>query len=296
MKTTDAARGKWPRILQEFGIDPEVLDHKHHPCPCDGGGEDRFRFSDQNGTGDYFCACSQGGKGGFGLLECKTGRAFKDLANEVDTMIGNNSTPSEPRMQTYAEKLRAVAKPSTRSAYLQSRGLTVPPSLLFARGVEYWDDGKLLGKHDAMLAPVTRNGEWQTFHATYLENGKKADVPCSRKVLPGGPISGAGIELYPAEEEMGVAEGIETAIAAHIIFDCPVHATISAGGMGNWVPPSIAKLVHIFADNDQNFAGAAGAYKLAHRLAMLGIQVIVHAPKVIGQDWNDVLLHQQAAA
>jgi putative DNA primase/helicase len=295
MKTSDAARGKWRAILTSFGIDGKALDGRHHPCPCTGEGEDRFRFSDQNGTGDYFCACSQGGKGGFGLLECKTGRPFRELAAEVDAMIGNVGSRTEPRAVTYADQLRAIAKPAARSRYLESRGLEVAPGLLWAKGIDYRDDGKIIGQFDAMLAPIIRKGEWQTFHVTYLENGGKASVPCPRKILPGGSISGGGIELYPASEVMGVAEGIETAIAAKILFDCPTHATISADGMAKWEMPSLVRELHIFADHDENMTGHRGAYTLANRAALRGVKPIVHMPKELG-DWNDVLIQSRAAA
>lgn len=296
MKTSDAARGKWRAILPAFGIDASVLDGKHHKCPCTGDGTDRFRFSDQNGTGDYFCACSQGGKGGFGLLECKTGRPFRELAADVDALIGNTATPSAPRIATYAEQLRAIARPVTRSRYLESRGLEMAPGLLFASGVDYRDDGNVIGKFAAMLAPISRRGEFQTFHVTYLADGAKADVRCPRKILPGGAIAGGGVELYPAAQIMGVSEGIETGIAAKMMFGCPVHAAISAGGMAKWEAPDIAREVHIFADNDRNLAGHAAAYALANRLSLRGITPVVHIPQEPDTDWNNVLLGKRAAA
>lgn len=294
MKTMDAARGRWREILAAFGIDPMFLDGKHKKCPVSGEGEDRFRFSDQNGSGDYFCACSQGGKGGFGLLTCKTGKGFKELAPEVDAIL-NNKHEAEPRKETHAEHLRKRAKQTERSAYLGSRGLEVAPGLRWATDVEYWHDNAMTGKYSAMLAPVTRNGEWLTYHVTYLEKGKKADVPSPRKILPGPPIAGAGIELYPAAEEMGVAEGIETAIAAKMLYDTPTHSAINTSMLAKWEPPAIAKVIYIFADNDKNWAGHSGAYHLAHRLALKGLEVHIMLPPEIG-DWNDVLLSKKAAA
>lgn len=295
MKTIDAARGKWRQILKHFGFDEAALDGKHHCCPVNGDGTDRFRFSDQNGSGNYFCACSQGDSGGFGLLKCKTSRDFKDLAAEVDILLGNKGE-FEPHKETYAEQLRKRTKKITaRSAYLESRGLELPPGVQWDTHVNYWDGDKLLGQFSAMLAPITRGGQFITYHVTYLDKGKKAAVPQPRKILPGPPIAGAGIELYPAAEEMGIAEGIETAIAAKMLFDCPTHSALSAGMMAKWDPPAIAKTIWIFADNDKNFAGHAGAYQLAHRLAMKGLKAAVMLPQEYG-DWNDVLLARKVAA
>jgi putative DNA primase/helicase len=295
MKTMDAARGKWKQILKHFGIDDAFLDGRHHRCPVNGDGTDRFRFSDQNGSGNYFCACSQGDAGGLGLLKCKTQRGFRELANEIDALLGNKAE-FEQRKETYAEQIRKRTKKIvTRSAYLESRGLEVPPGLQWDTHVNYWEGDAVAAQYSAMLAPVMRNGEFLTYHVTYLNNGKKAAVPQPRKILPGPPIAGAGIELYPAEAEMGVAEGIETAIAAKMLWDCPTHSALNAGMLAKWDPPVIAKTIWIFADNDKNFAGHSGAYQLAHRLSMKGIKAIVMVPEEFG-DWNDVLLARKAAA
>ena len=285
-KTTDAARGRWNEILSHFGIDSSWLDKKHHACPVSGQGTDRFRYSDMNGSGSYFCACSQGDRDGFGLLECKTSRSFADLAAEVDTLLGNKAE-IVPKAETHADRLRKRAITVQRSAYLENRKLEIAPGLQFATGVDYYEDGKVMGKYAAMLGPITRNGRFITFHVTYLENGKKANVPSPRKILDKG-TQGAGIELYAAAEEMGVAEGIETAIAAKMLFNMPVHSALNATNLAAWEPPKIAKRITIFADNDLNLAGMAGAYQLAHRLKMRDIDAVVLAPSKIG-DWADHL-------
>lgn len=295
MKTVDAAKGQWPMVLEAMGIDGKYLDKKHHACPCTGEGEDRFRFTDQNGSGDYFCACSDGGKGGFALLECLTGKPFRELAKEVDVLVGNENGTTVPRSKTFAERLLDVAKPAPRSLYLESRGLEMAPGLLFAREVAYYDDGEQTGTYPAMLAPITRKGEFQTFHVTYLDKGKKAEVKNSRKILPGGATMGGAAELYPAAAVMGVAEGIETAIAAKMLFDIPTHAAISANGMEKWDPPAIAEEVHIFADHDESLTGHRAAWTLASRLVIKGLRVVVHMP-LTPCDWNDVLLDSDPKA
>jgi putative DNA primase/helicase len=295
MKTSEAARGKWRRILVALGIDSKFLDGRHHACPISGKGEDRFRFTDRDGSGSYFCACSDGRKGGIGLLECKTGKSFREVANEVDAVLGNLHE-LEPRQPTYAEKLRASAKTSRRSAYLESRGLEIAPGLLFSTNVEYRDDGKVVGRYPAMLAPIVKRGKFQTFHVTYLERGGKAAVPCPRKILPGGQIAGGGVALYPPAERMGIGEGIETCIAAKMLHGIPTHAALNTDMLAKWEPPSVAKIVVIFADFDRNYAGHKGAYALAHRLVLKGIQVDVRFPPEVDTDWNDFLLSQRRAA
>src|SRR5439155_22198569 len=73
--TIERAKGRWPGILAALGIPANALTGKHGPCPmC--GGKDRFRFSDNDGSGDYIC--SQCGAGyGMRLLEKFHGWDFK---------------------------------------------------------------------------------------------------------------------------------------------------------------------------------------------------------------------------
>lgn len=287
MRLWERARGRWLEILTGIGMEAAALNGKHQACPACGG-KDRFRYL-RNDEGGFFCSDLRGN--GVELVQHVFGLDFKGAAERIESVIGKDSDFKPERKEpTYAERLRAVAKPSKRSAYLESRGLEVAPGLLFATSVEYRDDdGNVVGKYPAMLAPITRDGAWLTFHVTYLERGNKAPVEKPRKVLPGAPIAGGGVALYPAAEEMGVGEGIETCIAAKILFDRPTHAALNTGMLAKWNPPSVAKIVYIFADNDENHAGAAAAWQLAHRLALKGIKPHVMMPALPGADWNDVL-------
>ena len=90
-------------------------------------------------------------------------------------------------------------------------------------------------------------------------------------------------------------EGIETAIAAHEVFNVPVWAALTAQLLESFEPPETVKTLHIFADNDRNFHGQKAAYTLAHRLkieaarAKREIEIFVRVPDVIDTDWLDVL-------
>jgi putative DNA primase/helicase len=116
--------------------------------------------------------------------------------------------------------------------------------------------------------------------------------------MPGKIAQGGAIRLAPAAQALGIAEGIETALSAAILFDMPVWATTSEGLLKAWQPPQETKAVVIFGDNDANFVGQAAAYVLAKRLIdearrdKRDLNVEVQIPGVIGQDWNDVLLCQ----
>ena len=87
---------------------------------------------------------------------------------------------------------------------------------------------------------------------------------------------------------MGVAEGIETAIATTELFEMPTWATLGTSGIESFEPPASIKHLHIFGDNDRNFAGQKAAYVLAHRLA-LALDLEVSVPPEPDTDWLDVL-------
>ena len=115
--------------------------------------------------------------------------------------------------------------------------------------------------------------------------------------MPGIIAKGAAIRLAPAGDVLGIAEGIETALSATALFGVPCWAAVSAGMLAAWQPPSEAKRIIIFGDNDPSYAGQAAAYALARRLGSMQARVEVQIPAKVGTDWNDVhQLRQQQLA
>jgi putative DNA primase/helicase len=292
----DHAAGKWPRIISALVGEQFTNTRKHQPCPR-GQGTDRFRFSDHDGTGTFFCACSEGRSDGFDLLRCVRSCSFAEAANLVESVIGptpDRDTTPKPR----AARMETVTV--NESKYLASRGLEIAPGLRWSRSVDYFDEqGKKVGAYPAMLGEIYRGDgddlKFLGYHVTYLHNGAKAPVPTPRKILEGG-VSGGSVRLYPAAEVMGVGEGIETCIASKMMTDIPTWAALNTALLQAWEPPAIAKKVFIFGDKDSNFAGQAAAYALAKRLRGKGLEVVVELPAEADIDWNDVWLMMQKKA
>jgi putative DNA primase/helicase len=182
------------------------------------------------------------------------------------------------------------------SRYLQSRGFDDVPEGLRQANLNFYKEGRVQGQYEVLLALVQDfEGNGVSYHLTYTEDGEKANITPSRKVMsPKGTITGASIRLHvDFEDKICVAEGIESAYAAHKDSGFPAFATISAHGMESFVAPKGVKTVWIYGDNDESYTGQAAAYALAKRLRNSGIEAWVFIPDRVGDDFNDVLMKKE---
>lgn len=177
----------------------------------------------------------------------------------------------------------------------------LPAALRYVPSLPYWHDGVEIGRFPAMLAAITNPaGELVSIHRTWLtRDGRKADVPGPVKKLTRtcGPLAGAGVALWTAPDDrgvIGVAEGLETALAAHYGGRMPVCAAYSAGALAAWRWPAEAKHLVIWADADD--AGTEAAAKLRARAQAAGLTVTTKTPSEPGADWADVVLARNTAA
>jgi len=296
--------GKWRSILANLGIEVPEDPKKHGPCPsC--GGKDRFRFDDKDGSGTFFCNCCGAGDG-FHLVQRVAGISFIESCNRVQEVMGISDfvKPNAEKPIDYKKLLTDLWKSSVPltgsdpvSIYLHGRGLMLSPDNV--RWCKDCYESETKTRMDAMVARViSADMKGITIHRTYIKDGKKAPIESPKKLMPhNNNMRGATVPLFkPRNGTLGVAEGIESAIAAAQLFDQPVWSCISASGMESFIPPQDVKKVIIFGDNDATFTGQKSAYKLANELYVKHNRIVdVQIPETPGWDFADVLAHQTRA-
>lgn len=303
-KITDAARGKWKGILSALGINANYLSGKHGPCPICMAGKDRFRFSDKNGDGWWHCnQCGHGS--GIDLVMRIKNCDFKSAADLVREHVGEvpvasaNSERKGDARKALNDLWRSsvpVTDGDPVSLWLHGRVGFTPATteLRYCSRCRYWDDDrKQASWHPAMVARVLDpEGKPALLHKTYLTaDGRKASVEKVRMLMPGRFPPGSAVRLADHGETLGIAEGIETALAASKLFGVPVWAALNAGELEKWVPTAGVKAVVVFGDNDVNFVGQRAAFSLAQRLSREGFSAEVRIPDQPGTDWNDCLIN-----
>lgn len=103
------AAGRWPELL---GLNPEILDTRHHPCPkC--GGKDRFRaLSDFRTSGAVVCNQCLNRSNGDGIATyswlhgCSTAAAIEQIADRLglDPIESKATSPSKAKPPKSAGK------------------------------------------------------------------------------------------------------------------------------------------------------------------------------------------------
>jgi putative DNA primase/helicase len=234
-----------------------------------------------------------------------TGKTYPEIASEIDRMLGNQKfDPDKPKAEMTDDQrkaaLREVAAKTVRiergclaDLYLTARGCrehTYAKSLRFAPQLR---DGEGSTRPALVATVQAHTGENVTLHRTFLrpDGLAKAEMACPRKLMPGPVPKGSAVRLSDyTGGPLGIAEGIETAMSAMILYSLPVWAALNTSLLAEWIPPEGCDDIAIFGDNDENFAGHAAAYALAHRLRGMGKDVTVHFPTTVGRDWNDEIL------
>ena len=227
-----------------------------------------------------------------GLTE---GRLFAEAARLAHMdQPAPSPRPQEPRPDHSREVARLLEgclplAGTVAEAYLRSRGLEAPdsPDLLFHPDLPDFETKRGW----AGMVALVRDGTGEPtggIHRTYLLDDGSAKAPPGKKML--GPVAGGAVRLapFPDDGRIGVAEGIETALAAQAIFSVPTMAALSADGLRRWQWPAATSHVTIFAD--AGLPGMQAAATLADQLNLANIPSRILTP-LHGDDFNDDLRH-----
>lgn len=301
----DQCRNRWASILPMFQVPGEYLTGRQTPCPLCDGGKDRFRFDNKDGRGTWICnVCGAGN--GIDLIMKKSGMGFADACRAIRDRLGETIEAPPPRRIDPERAAAAVetlwqtgitlgidGRRNEAVDYLRARGLDGP----YPMRLRFAPSCRVTGHPNktslpAMLALVSGpDGSPVNVHRTYLENGGKAVMDSPRKMMAGSLPDGSAIRLgEPVNGILGIAEGIETALAVTQRWGKVCWSAINSTMLAKFTPPERLREFHIFGDNDAKYGGQAAAYHLAHRAATMrnGPQiVVVHIPQRVGTDWAD---------
>ena len=266
---------------------------------------------------------------GFELI-CKAGGiTFRELMIELEggSLADARRCPQRPvsppvpgrkvdpqwarkRLDSMWDRATPIGSDGLVPRYLRERvpGLCASPSpALRMATLEYRHEKKVIGEWPGIIARFTLpDGRLGTLHRTFLERSKptKATIVTNDgEILPSKlndvtlhKLNGGAVRLMdPVDGEIGVAEGLETAYAAHMQFGVPVWYCLNRILLADFVVPEGLgiRVVHIFADFDAldprtgKSPGVDAALKLAKRLRTEGYRAMVHRPKKRDTDFAD---------
>lgn len=181
--------------------------------------------------------------------------------------------------------------------YLRRRGFYCrfdghyPSALRYHQRLRYHYDKKTFTEHPAIVAAFQDiDGDITGLLRIYLTVfGTKARVGNPKRMMASfpGALVGSAIQLYPpANGDLAIAEGLETALGVRMLSGLPVWAAGSARQLENVALPRSVHTVHICPDHDD--AGLRAANALAKRMLAQGREVRMAVPDDLGSDWSDI--------
>jgi CHC2 zinc finger len=296
--------------------------------------------------GEHWCCFSGCGRGdAISYVQRRRGLGFREA---VKWLLESSTTSSPVKTNAYAEKQREnagvvdsaikslhsvrkilsecgpVERGTAAWLYLQSRGLKPNQPGLRAHPALWCQE--VGGALPALVAPIINSeGEvcavhrtWCTERVVYDGTDPWADAraPLQARKKGLGPYGDGAVRLAPAGAVHGLAEGIESAIAASMLYRVPVWASCGLSRLGYpahwtepqdgseprwvlervptiWVPPEVQRLF-IFGDRGQ--VGETVALFAAWWWTGRGLPAQAILPGPGFQDFADQLIGKRRAA
>lgn len=330
------AAGRWDSILTALA--PQLipaLEHegrRHVACPVHGGKDGYRVFKDVADKGATICNSCGVHPDGFATLMWANGWEFWTAFEAVHEFLYGGAVrasvanirklppvatmpKADPAKLKYVlNKVWGETLPFTAVAaeparlYLARRGITIaaPGAMRFHPSLLYMEGENVIGHFPGIVAMVLgADGKPVTLHRTYLNHdGSKAQVESQKKLMSypeDRKVMGGAIQLVPAGRVLGVAEGIETSLAAIEATGIPTWATVNARMLEGFVPPEGVEQLIVFTDKDRPTKmhpkghGQEAAKLLVQKAWKMGIKAAAIVPS--GEipdgdkslDWLDVL-------
>ena len=210
-----------------------------------------------------------------GFVTCFAGCPRKEVAAKLDALgfPDDGQVSTTPFKDDVPERVatavqmwkEALDDPSYVASYLRTRGITSPVPAVLRR----WKRGYIAAvqRRDGTLVAVQTKGAGQ-------------------KGRTFGWLADGTVQLTPFSDELGLAEGIETALSATALHGIPCWAVLGARRLEKVGLPGKLKRLHLFPDNDE--PGRAAAQRaIEHFSNRVKIKVWWSPP---GTDWNDILI------
>ena len=191
--------------------------------------------------------------------------------------------------------------------YLLSRNIKVLPNkgVRFS-GLEFEPETR---KYTSALVSVMTDDRMRIayLHKTFMANGRKvADINSKKLFTADGLqeeecskcgsrlLDSTAVRLFNCGNTLGIAEGLETALSANQIYECPTWSLANATFLGNFIAPSKVKHLIIYADNDKSGRGLLAAFQCGNKNVIRKDgpeKVTIRCPVDVG-DFNDMLFTQ----
>lgn len=239
------------------------------------------------------------------LLHCFAGCASRDILRAlagggllVPGAAGEAAAgvaPAGPDLGAAALRLwgasRSIA--GTRAMdYLAARGIEAgSEELRFHQRVPH-GPRPLTRFRPALVAAVRDNQGLVAVHRSFLASREARLAELEEPRCGLGPFGRGAVRLGGTGPRLGLAEGIETALSASILFGLPCWATLGTERFGLVELPAGVAELFLFLDHD---AGGRRAGSLARTAFASAVPIETHMPRRQGWDWNDVLMAKLAA-
>ena len=251
------------------------------PCPqCNKGPKDRAlsTTTDERGTVSYCHRCQY----------TEVHNTERPRIEPVRSAPAKSEQPAEWSATAEGIWRRTLPLRGTLGeVYLLYRGCVMPPADSDLRFLPA--SAKFPPTLCAKITDAVTNAPLSLHFTRLASDGRgKAGGEQDKLLLAGHRKKGGVIRLWPDDcvtYGLGVAEGIESALAAAHLFT-PIWSTVDAGNLAALPVLNGIEALTIYADNDE--AGLKAARECARRWADAGREARIRAPRAPGADAADV--------